>query len=160
MTRRLLVGGLVAVALLSTPVLGQADVQVNLGIHLPGPPALVAVPAHPAVVYAPSVRANYFSYGGRYYVFNNGGWYVARGYNGPWYVVAPEFVPRPILTVPVRYYHAPPPAWVKYRREAPPRWDGHYGRKWNDRHDRDWERDHDRDGDRGDRGRGHGKGRN
>src|SRR5215831_19370542 len=88
------------------------------------------------VAYAPDVSANYFQYGGQYYVFNNGGWYTARGYNGPWVAVAPQYVPRPLLTVPVRYYHAPPPAWRGWRHDAPPRWQHTWGRDWHaERHD-------------------------
>ena len=45
--------------------------------------------------------ANYFFYGAQYYAFVGGTWYVSAGYNGPWVIVAPELVPRPILAVPV-----------------------------------------------------------
>jgi hypothetical protein len=96
-------------------------VSVNIGIALPAPPQLVAVPATP-VFYAPAVSANYFFYGGRYYVFTSGVWYASRGHNGPWVVLAPPAVPAPILAVPVKYYRAAPPGWKQWRRDAPPRW--------------------------------------
>src|SRR5260370_22491115 len=95
--------------LLGVPSLGRAQVSVSIGINLPAPPQLVPVPATP-VMYAPAVGANYFFYGSEYYVFAHDGWYVSRGHSGPWNLVAPEFVPRPILLVPVQDYQVPPPA--------------------------------------------------
>ena len=86
--------------------------RVNIGINLPAPPPLVPIPSAPAIEYAPQVDANYFFYGGEYYVFSNGAWYASRGYNGPWVAMRPEFVPRPLLAVPVQYYRRPPRAWT------------------------------------------------
>ncbi len=39
----------------------------------------------------------------------HGGWYVGPSYDGPWISVAAQFVPAPLLRIPVRYYHEPPP---------------------------------------------------
>jgi hypothetical protein len=108
MLRRILFGGITILMLFGVPSLGHAQVTVNIGINLPAPPQLVPVPATP-VMYAPSVGANYFFYGSEYYVFANGGWYVSPRHNGPWTLLAPEFVPRPILMVPVQYYGSPHP---------------------------------------------------
>lgn len=72
--------------------------------------------------------ANYFFYGAQYYAFVGGTWYVSAGYNGPWVIVAPELVPRPILAVPVGYYRVLPLAWRAWGRDAPPRWE----RNWAD----------------------------
>ena len=94
------------VLVLAGPV--DAGVHVDIGIRLPAPPPLVVVPAVPVVQYAPSAPANVFFYGGQYWVFTNGGWYASAGYDGPWVVVAPQIVPRPLLVVPIRYYHVPP----------------------------------------------------
>ncbi|HXJ79368.1 MAG TPA: hypothetical protein VMS64_11890 [Candidatus Methylomirabilis sp.] len=129
MVRRSILGGFVALALVGSPGLGQAAVSVNIGINLSAPPSFVTVPGSP-VAYAPAVPANYFFYGGQYYVFTNGAWYVAPRYNGPWVAVAPIYVPRPILSVPVKYYRVPPPHWKQWRREAAPRWDPSWGREW------------------------------
>jgi len=118
-------------SILALPPLVQAGVSVNIGIDLPAPPALAAVPGTP-VMYAPAVNANYFFYGEQYYAFAGGAWYVSPAYGGPWAVVAPEFVPRPILTVPVRYYRVAPPAWRGWRREAPPHWEARWGRHWTE----------------------------
>jgi hypothetical protein len=125
-------GGLVALAIVLSAGLAQAAVHINIGINVPGPPQLVAIPGAP-VLYAPEVPTNYFFYGGRYYVFTNGVWYVSRGYNGPWAALGPQYVPAPLLSVPVQYYHAPPVAWRQWRREEPPRWDGRWGRHGNER---------------------------
>ena len=130
----------------SSPV--HAQVSVNIGINLPAPPQLVPVPASP-VMYAPGVAANYFVYEGQYYVLTNGAWYVSRGHNGPWVLLAPEYIPRPILAVPVQYYRVPPPAWREWRREAAPHWETHWGARWGEhreprREDRREERREDR----------------
>jgi hypothetical protein len=130
-SRRLFVGGTLAALVL--PASARGEVRVNIGINLPGPPQLVPVPAAPTIAYAPGVNANYFSYDGEYWVFEGGTWYVSRGYNGPWVVVAPEFVPRPLLGVPVQYYHRPPVAWRRWQREHAPRWQARYGRRWEER---------------------------
>jgi len=134
MRRRLMVGGVVvAVALVGSAGWGQAQVSVSIGINLPAPPSFVIVPGTP-VAYAPAVPANYFFYGSQYYVFGNGIWHVGPTYNGPWVVVAPEYIPLPILTVPVKYYRAPPPPWKKWKREAPPHWDPAWGHEWKKAH--------------------------
>ena len=138
-----------------------AQVHVDIGIHLPSPPRLVIVPEVRAVQYVPSVQANLFFYGGQYWAFSNGNWHVSRGYNGPWIVVAPNIVPRPVLLVPVNYYHVRPGHWNQWQRQQPPRWGNEWGREWAERRqcrDRD-RRDDKRDDRRDDRGKGgHGRG--
>ena len=131
-TRRVFVG-LALVGVVVPPAVARGEVRVNIGINLPGPPQLVPVPAAPAIEYAPAVNGNYFFYDGEYYVFSNGAWYGSRGYNGPWGAVRPEYVPRPLLAVPVQYYRRPPRAWRQYRHENAPRWEAHYGRRWQER---------------------------
>src|SRR2546425_1598220 len=107
MLRRMIVSAVVLVAIMGAAGAAQSEVRVNIGINLPAPPALVAVPATP-VMYAPSVSTNYFFYGGEYYVFTNGGWYASGGHNGPRGALAPAVVPPPLLPGPGRYYrHAP-----------------------------------------------------
>jgi hypothetical protein len=133
-------------------------VHVDIGIHLPAPPRVVVVPQVPRVRYVPAVQANLFFYNDQYWAFANGGWYVSAGHAGPWIVVAPQFVPRPILLVPVHYYRVPPGHWKQWEQKRPPRWHDEWGREWSDK--RAWkhrDRDHD-DHDRGKgRGRGHGR---
>ena len=148
------------VALLSAFPAGpaRAQVHVDIGINLPAPPRLVVVPEVRAVQYVPSVSANLFFYGNQYWLFSNGGWYVSRGYNGPWVVVAPQVVPRSVLLVPVHYYRVPPGHWKKWERGHAPHWREDWGPEWADK--RQWKRD--RDGDDRDhhhgKGKGHGRG--
>jgi len=153
----LIVSTLLAVVM-ATPV--YAQVHVDIGIHFPAPPPLVVVPETPRVQYVPTEpteAANLFLYNGQYWAFANGDWYVSRGYNGPWIVVEPQFVPRPILLVPVRYYHIPPEHWRQWEDRQPPRWHEDWGREWADK--REWRgRDHERENEQGEgRGRGHGR---
>lgn len=141
----------------------QVQVHVDIGLHLPAPPQLFVVPQVPSVQYvpAPASPGNLFFYNGQYWAFASGGWYVSRGYNGPWIVVAPQFVPRPVLLVPVQYYHVPPGHWRNWERSRPPHWHEDWGREWADK--REWKsRERGRGGDRGEKpgkGRGHGQDR-
>jgi len=152
-----MVVALLAVVLV-TPV--HAQVHVDIGIHFPAPPPLVVVPETPRVQYVPPVPAepaNLFFYNGQYWAFADGGWYVSSAYDGPWIVVAPEFVPRPVLLVPTRYYHVPPEHWRQWDHHQPPRWHEEWGREWAEK--REWRgREHERDDDH-DEHRGRGRGR-
>jgi hypothetical protein len=130
------VAGMLALFLAGT---AHAQVHVDIGIHLPGPPQLVVVPEVRTVQYVPAASANLFFYGGQYWAYANGGWHVSRGYNGPWIVVGPQFVPRPILLVPVNYYRVPPGHWNQWARNHPPHWGHEWGHEWAER--RAW-RDH------------------
>jgi hypothetical protein len=126
----MILAGLVA-ALVGIAAPGHAAVTVNLGINLGVPPPLVIVPGT-AVAYAPGVAANYFFYAGQYYVFNGGVWYMAPRFNGPWVALAPAYVPRPVLAVPVQYYRRVPEGWKHWRRQEPPRWANTWGRQWQE----------------------------
>src|SRR5262249_13990861 len=117
------------IALLCSPQIGHAQVGVSIGINVPTPPSLVIVPGTP-VAYAPAVPANYFFYGSQYYVFTNGYWYMGPRYNGPWAVVAPEYIPVPLLSVPVKYYKAPPKHWKAWGPAVPPHWNPAWGHEW------------------------------
>ena len=132
----------------------HAQVHVDIGIHLPAPPQLVVVPEVRAVQYAPAAPANIFFYNGQYWAFANGAWNVSPGYNGPWIAVAPQFVPRPILVVPVSYYHIPPGHWKQWAKHQPPRWDDEWGREWSEQ--RKWKAKGDKK--KEEHGKGHGKG--
>ncbi|MGH7302096.1 MAG: hypothetical protein ACRELZ_02320 [Candidatus Rokuibacteriota bacterium] len=133
-------------ALLSIVFVGPAAAQVHIdiGIRLPAPPPLVIVPGVATVQYAPSVPGNVFFYSNQYWIYASGGWHVSRRHDGPWIVVAPQFVPRPVLFVPVRYYHAPPGHWKQWRGDAPPHWGHEWGHGWAEK--RAWK---DRDKDHG-----------
>jgi hypothetical protein len=134
MLRKLVIGGIIAAAtLVGSAGTGHAGLSVDLGIHLGTPPIFEPVPASP-VQYAPAVGINLFSYAGEFFVFSNGGWYVGAGHNGPWTQLPPQYVPRPILAVPVRFYHERPREWAHWRHEAPPRWAPSWGNRWEERY--------------------------
>jgi len=83
----------------------------------------------------------------------------ATPWMAPWVVVGPQFVPRPVLLVPVQYYHVPPGHWKKWERARAPHWREEWGPEWADK--RGWkgrDRDHD-DDDRPGHGKGPGKGK-
>ncbi len=140
--RRLALAGLL-VATVAGPAHAQVQARIDvggidIGIHLGGPPALTVIPGAP-VYYAPQAPENIFFYAHQYWAFAGAGWYVAPTWNGPWAVVEPVYVPAPILQIPVAYYHVPPGHWKEWRREAPPRWEEHYGREWHEEpHERGW----------------------
>ena len=113
--KRLVMLGVLLMAVVAVPAYAQVRVGIDIGIHLPGPPAFVAIPGAP-VYYAPRAPANVFFYGQHYWAFANGGWYFGPTWNGPWAVVQPTHVPAPLLGVPVRYYPRPPAQWRGSRR--------------------------------------------
>ena len=133
-----------------------AQVHIDIGIHLPAPPHLVVVPEVRAVRYVPTASANLFFYDNQYWAYANSGWYVSRGYNGPWVVVAPQVVPRPVLLVPVNYYRVPPGHWKQWQKKYPPQWGHEWGPDWARK--RSW-KDRDDRGPAAHRGQGHGDGR-
>ncbi len=101
-----------------TPAMAQLNIGigiglpgVSIGINLPVYPELVQVPGYP-VYYAPRLNTNYFFYDGMYWVYEGDNWYASSWYNGPWGVVGPEVVPVFMLRIPVRYYRAPPGTFV------------------------------------------------
>jgi hypothetical protein len=114
--------------------LGSAWGYVSIGLQLNAYPTLMPVPGSP-VMYAPGVGANYFYSDGQYWGFMNGGWYSSSWYDGPWSIVAGDYVPLYILNVPVRYYAFPPPYFRSWPLDRPPRWDVHWGHAWAARHD-------------------------
>jgi len=137
MLRRMMLAVFVMAAVVGPAGLARAQTSLNFGLQLGSPPPLAAVPES-SVMYGPTVNGNFFFYQGEYYVFRKGAWYMAPRHDGPWAVVAPEYVPRPLLAVPVRYYKSPPPEWKGWRAEAAPRWQAEYGRRWHDRRDHVW----------------------
>src|SRR5882724_2935264 len=132
---------LLALLALAFAAPASAQVHVDIGIHLPAPPPLVVVPGVATVQYAPAAPGNVFFYSNQYWIYANGGWHVSRRHEGPWILVAPQFVPRPVLLVPVRYYHVPPGHWKQWQRQAPPQWGHGWAEKrgWKDRgNDKGW----------------------
>ena len=127
----------------AVPALAQVSFSVgvpglSIGVNVPTYPQLVRVPGYP-VYYAPSLNSNYFFYDGMYWVYQGDNWYTSSWYNGPWSLVAPEYVPAYVLRVPVRYYRAPPVYFRGWRADAPPRWGDHWGHSWAQAH-QGWDR--------------------
>jgi hypothetical protein len=124
-----------------------ADLQVGVGINLPGLsiginlptyPRMVRVPNHP-VYYAPELQGNYFFYDSLYWVLEGDDWYASSWYNGPWDRIRPERVPAYVLQIPVSYYRKPPPYFRGWASYTAPRWDEHWGRQWQTNRP-DWNR--------------------
>ncbi len=140
MLKKMLIGGVIAVAaVIGSAGPGHAQLSVDLGFHFGSPPQFEQVPASP-VQYAPAVGANLFSYDGQYFVFLGTTWYVGPGHNGPWTELPPQYVPRPVLAVPVHYYHSRPREWAYWRHDAPPRWGPAWGTRWEDHRHGDYYR--------------------
>lgn len=118
--------------------IGIAVPGVSIGINVPAYPRLVRVPGYP-VYYDPRIDVNLFFYDGLYWVFVGDDWYVSDWYDGPWVLVARVHVPVYLLRVPVRYYRRPPPYFLDWRADSPPRWNEHWGREWAE-HRSDWDR--------------------
>jgi len=135
----------VSCALPALPAAAQVNVGVgvsvpglSIGVSVPTYPQLVRVPGYP-VYYAPGLNTNFFFYDGMYWSFVNDNWYTSSWYNGPWTAVAPDYVPVYLLRVPVRYYRAPPAYFRGWRADYAPRWGDHWGNRWAENH-RDWDR--------------------
>lgn len=112
--------------------IGFSAPGISIGINLSSYPQMVRVPGYP-VYYASDVNANVFFYDGMYWVYQGDNWYASSWYNGPWQLVSPDFVPLYVLRVPVRYYRSPPRYFQGWSREAPPRWNDHWGNQWAQR---------------------------
>jgi len=140
---KLLALALFAGASVAVPAAAQVSFAASvpgfsIGINVPTYPNLVRVPGYP-VYYAPGVNANFFFYDGMYWTFVNDNWYTSSWYNGPWTIVAPDFVPVYLLRVPVRYYRAPPYYFRGWSASYAPRWGDHWGNDWQRRH-ANWDR--------------------
>lgn len=143
--RKLIAAAAAAIALSFLPAaqgqvfsLGVATPGLSIGINMPVYPSLVRVPGYP-VYWDPRAPYNYFFYDGLYWVFIDDNWYASDWYDGPWRIVAPDYVPVYILRVPVRYYRHPPPYFRRWAPAAAPHWGEHWGPDWQRQH-RDWNR--------------------
>lgn len=145
--RKIRYGLIVLGVLLSLTTASRAEVDVRIGIGLPSVhiginlpffPEFYPIPGYP-VYYAPRIPANYFFYDGMYWVFADDNWYASYWFNGPWWLVEPDFVPLFILRIPVFYYGRPPAYFYGWHLRRPPRWGERWGHEWERRH-RDWER--------------------
>jgi hypothetical protein len=136
--RRVFIALCMSLLCAATAAPAHAAVSVSIGINIPAYPRMVVVPGYP-VYYAPTLGTNFFFYDGMYWLFMGDRWYMSSWYNGPWFIVEPDYVPYYLLRVPVRYYMAPPPYFHGWSRTAPPRWGSHWGPQWESQH-HDWDR--------------------
>lgn len=106
---------LAAVLAAPTSVLAEVNVNVSVGVPVPG----VVVGAPPAVLFqapplflAPRKLGFYVGvdvpydiifWGSNYYLYYGNGWYRASNYNGPWVVIAPDRLPPGIRKHRVEY---------------------------------------------------------
>ncbi|MGH6689302.1 MAG: hypothetical protein ACREF4_01280 [Gammaproteobacteria bacterium] len=106
--------------------------DVRIGVHIGGPPVVVAPPAPvyvaPPVVIVPGTPIYY--YGTSYYTFHNGAWFLTPSYGSPWAYVPRGHVPHAIVGVPRAYHRIPhhqathfagPHPWAHQQRD----WQGH-----------------------------------
>jgi len=156
-------------ATLSMPAQAATDIRVSIGDRHDG--ATLTFQSRPRAVVIPNTRVYYvqnydydlYRCDGDWYYVDDGFWYRASSWRGPFVQVRVSSVPRTLITVPMRYRHN----WRNasydnasyYRtRDQVHRgqgW-GDRGRGWDDR-GRGWGDRGDRN-DRGNRGRGHGRG--
>lgn len=128
---------------LAAPAAAEVEIRfgvphLDLRLRLPVFPELVLVPGLP-VYYAPRLETNYFFYDGLYWIYVDDHWYASEWYDGPWWLVEPDYLPLFILRIPVRYYRFPPPYFHPWPPHEPPRWGHRWGHDWERRH-RDWDR--------------------
>jgi hypothetical protein len=90
-----------------------AEVSIDIGINIPGPPPPVVIHRPPPVVvipntyvyFPPDVEVDIFFYQGYWYQPHHGHWYRARAYDGPWGYIAPREVPGVLFGLPPDYRH-------------------------------------------------------
>ncbi len=131
-----MLGGMSTVAVAQISI-GIGLPSVSIGISVPFYPNLIPIPGYP-VYYDPRLDSNLFFYDGVYWAYAQDNWYASTWYDGPWDLISAEAVPDFVLRIPVRYYRRPPPYFLGWDREAPPRWGEHWGRDWEDRR-RGWD---------------------
>ena len=103
----LLAVAIVTTIFMITPTNGTAEINVSIGIPLPGlvipvPPFMAVIPGT-YVYYPPEVSGDIFFYQGHWYRPHREGWVIADGYNGPWRPVAVGRVPRAVINIPHGY---------------------------------------------------------
>ncbi len=89
----------------AAPAVSGVNVNVNIGppaVVVAEPPEVVVVP-NSMVYFAPGVSVDLLFYEGWWWTPKEGRWFRARGYDGPWTIVGPRYVPREIVRLPPGY---------------------------------------------------------
>lgn len=159
-----LCAGLFSALAMITPSTGNAEVNINIAIPLPGlvisaPPVMAVIPGT-YVYYPPEVGVDILFYDGYWYRPHRGQWFIAAEYNGAWGSIAVQRVPGVLINLPQHYRHVPPGYermpygmvkrnWREWENER--YWDNYESRRSHADYDGDgYERPH--------RGRGMGRG--
>ena len=144
--KKLLLGLILLIPVISVPVPAMAGVDISIGISLPppvvfeAPPDVVVLPDTNDVYVVPNVGVDLFFWNGWWWRPWEGGWFRSRYYNRGWIYF--NRVPR--------FYYDVDPRWREYYRDRD--WQGHpwiyqripdreLQRNWRGWHnDRYWER--------------------
>ena len=116
------------------PLLGTAQVSININVPPPpplafaAPPDVVVVPSGTSDVYLVPDTVGLYFYGGYWYRFHGDHWFRASVYSGPWAYIQTSLIPPPVVVIPPDYILALPPGYHRI----------HYGDFHS--HWRDWGR--------------------
>ncbi|MGC2061405.1 MAG: hypothetical protein WA610_00375 [Thermodesulfovibrionales bacterium] len=104
-----LVAGALLLVLAGFSSQSNAGVRVGIGVNIPvftfaAPPPLVVIPGTYAYV-APEADVDIVFFNGFWYRPYEGRWFRARGYNGPWGLIAPARVPHALIELPPDFRH-------------------------------------------------------
>ncbi len=105
MREKLLVAGVILMALLGFSSRGIARVNINIEVPplvISAPPAVVVIPGT-YVYFSPDVEADLFFYDGYWYRPYEGNWYRSVDYNGPWVYIAYTAAPYPVIHLPTDF---------------------------------------------------------
>lgn len=106
---------IVVASLVVTASSGMSQVDVDIHIGIPPPPAVV-FHSEPEVVVVPRTKVYYvpavpdydmYRFGRSWYINRDGYWYRSNAYRGPFKIVEYRHVPHEIVVVPGEYRHHP-----------------------------------------------------
>ncbi|RJQ67532.1 MAG: hypothetical protein C4519_23995 [Desulfobacteraceae bacterium] len=118
------------------PAMGDAQVQVTIGVPLPpliipAPPPLLPIPGA-YVYYPPDVDVDIFFHHDNWYRPHAGKWYRAKHHNGPWNIIHDGHVPRALIGISPSYrsvaHHYEKVPYHEVRRNH---WDWEKNRHWD-----------------------------
>jgi len=121
---------------LGMPLVGAAQVNINISVPPPpplafaAPPDVVVVPSGTSDVYLVPDTVGLYFYGGYWYRFYGDHWFRASLYSGPWIIIAESLIPPAVVVIPPDYILGLPPGYHRV----------HYGDFHS--HWRDWGRNH------------------
>ncbi len=89
----------------AAPAFSEVNVNINIGppaVVVHEPPEMVVIP-RTMVYFAPGVHVELLFFRGHWWTRHEGRWFRSRGYNGPWAVIGPRYVPVEIVRLPRDY---------------------------------------------------------